>query len=421
MNVDGTNSRIRLSRMFGCVILGVSLCFAPGLQAQDKAEDKAEAKAPSPSAVDSVVAAASCAAPTACDASAACAGCDACCDSGSCNLGDPFELFGESCGVTRMGGWLQFGYHSENNGLFNSHPDRFNAQQLWLYIEKEAKGECEWDFGYRADIMYGVDAADTQAFGNPAGEWDLAPGFQHGGYGWAIPQLYLSLQKDNWTINAGHFFTLRGYEVVTAPDNFFYSHAYTMYNSEPFTHTGVIATYDAGEGKEYYAGWTAGWDTGFARVDRGSTFIGGASVPVGDKTTLTYITTIGDFGLRGEGYSHSLVADVAVSDKLNYVLQTDLLEGNGNTPVPVPGAALVVGDHQWGLNQYLLYTINDCVKAGGRFEIWHNSGMTQNALTFGVNIRPHANIVLRPELRHDWNPSTDVEFTTAAIDVILSF
>ena len=49
----------------------------------------------------------------------------------------------------------------------------------------------------------------------------------------------------------GDFFTMVGYEVVAAPEDFFYSHAYTVYNAEPFTHTGVLATFD-GPGGPYW-------------------------------------------------------------------------------------------------------------------------------------------------------------------------
>ena len=67
----------------------------------------------------------------------------------------------------------------------------------------------------------------------------------------------------DWSIKGGHFYTLLGYEVVTAPDNFFYSHAFTMYLSEAFTHTGALVTYEGLPDTTVYAGWTAGWDTGF--------------------------------------------------------------------------------------------------------------------------------------------------------------
>ena len=61
-----------------------------------------------------------------------------------------------------------------------------------------------------------------------------------------------------------HTYELVGYEVVPAPDNFFYSHAYTLYASEPFTHTGWYRQAPRIKGFAPYGGWTMGWDTGFA-------------------------------------------------------------------------------------------------------------------------------------------------------------
>jgi len=51
-------------------------------------------------------------------------------------------------------------------------------------------------------------------------------------------------------------------------------------------------------------------------------------------------------------------------------------------------------------------------------------------VTFGVNYRPHANFVLRPEIRHEWSPGgltsagvagTPVDTTIFAIDGVLTF
>lgn len=344
---------------------------------------------------------------------------DGCTDCGGndwfcCDLGEPYELWGTTDKGAHFGGWTQFGYHSESNGMFNNHDSNLNLQQFWLYVEKEADGSDGWGWGYRADAIYGTDAADTQAFGNTPGQFDFMNGLDHGIYGWAIPQAYLEVASGDWSVKAGHFFTIVGYEVVTAPDNFFYSHAYTMYNSEPFTHTGVLGTYGGVENVELYGGWTAGWDTGFDRFDKGSNFLGGASVTLSDRTTATYIMTVGDFGARGEGYSHSFVVDTNVSDKLNYIFQSDMVETNAGA------------DHQVGINQYLIYTVNDCLGFGTRMEWWKNAGASQYAATIGANIRPHANFILRPELRHDWNPAGQnivgkSNFTTVAIDLITTF
>ena len=328
-------------------------------------------------------------------------------------------------GIT-IGGWASSGYHTASNGLFNNRPDEFALHQGWLYAERAASSDNP--FGFRVDLMYGIDAGDTQAFGNNPGRWDFQNGFDHGAYGWAIPQAYGEVALGDWSVKVGHFYTLIGYEVVTAPDNFFYSHAITMYNSEPFTHTGVIASGPLGENVELYGGWTAGWDTGFDQVLDGSSWLGGASLTLTDDVTFTYISTAGNFGDRSQGlngYSHSLVCDMSISDNLNYVIQSDLLRVQGT------------GEDNIGINQYLLYSVNDCLGLGVRMEWWKaddNTGYDYGgqsaapisstsyyALTGGINYRPTANWILRPEYRYDWSPALGYEQGYFGIDAVTTF
>jgi hypothetical protein len=363
-------------------------------------------------------------------------GCGGGCGAGG-EMDDPWTLFGRNCDSPRLniGGWFSAGYHAESNDLFNSEPNEFNLHQGWLFVEKAAEaGDCgEIGWGFRFDGMYGIDAGDTQAFGNtvdgfgnPRG-WDNGANFQRGGgYGFALPQAYIEMAKGDWTVKAGHFYTLIGYEVVTAPDNFFYSHAITMYNSEPFTHTGVLASYAASENTTYYGGWTAGWDTGFDQFGNGSNFLGGFSSSLSDDVTMTYMTTIGDFGARGsDGYMQSLVFDVAVTDKLQYVLQSDLLRV-GST-----------GEDNFGINQYLIYTMNDRISVGTRAEWWKGDTLTGYAphggvvpasgslsyyeTTSGVNIKLHKNLVARPEYRYDWSPGAGYEQGSFGVDFIATY
>jgi hypothetical protein len=344
-------------------------------------------------------------------------GCDSCCGGGGlgldlggcCDLGEPWTLFGENCRGIEVGGHLQFGYHNKNNGLFNNHRDRVNLHQMWLYAEKAADGgDCCWDFGWRVDAVYGVDGANTQSFGNNPGAWDYQNGFDHGSYGWAAPQAYVEADRGDLNIKAGHFYTLAGYEVVPATGNFFYSHAYTMNNSEPFTHTGVLATYDYNECTTLYAGWTAGWDTGFDQLGNGSSFLGGFSRDLTDDTSLTYITTFGDLGWNGEGYSHSIVIDTALSSDLNYVFQSDYVDTD-------------TAGNQIGINQYLIYSVSDCLGVGGRVEWWRNNGVSWYEATAGLNYKPTANLTVRPEIRQEWNPSTNYDEVIFGIDAYLTF
>ena len=341
----------------------------------------------------------------------------------------PWTLFGRNTDdpVLNIGGWFQFGYHSQDNGLFNSQNDGFNLHQGWLFAEKVAESKCgELAFGFRFDGMYGIDANDTQAFGNPGPTWDLAPGFTHGIYGWAIPQLYGEVAMGDLSVKIGHFYTLVGYEVVPAPDNFFYSHAITMYNSEPFTHTGAIGTWEMNDKTTIYGGWTAGWDTGFDQFGNGSNFMGGFSRQFSDDVSLTYITTFGDFGARGDdAYSHSFVLDMVLTEKMTAVVQSDLVRVDST------------GEDNVGLMMYTFRELTNKISVGTRSEWWKGDGVTgyapfgstapatgsqsQYESTYGINFRPNANLVFRPEYRYQWSPALDYEQSIFGVDMIVTY
>ena len=335
----------------------------------------------------------------------------------SCYLWGPDEAYslysGDNGLGISVGGWTQFGYHNRDSvaDFFNTNQDALNLHQQWFWMERVADGSCGWDWGFRADIMYGIDANNTQAFGNDPGNWDFMNGLDHGVYGWAIPQLYAELANGDLSVKLGHFYTLIGYEVVTAPDNFFYSHAFTMNNSEPFTHTGAIATYGYSDNLTLYGGWTLGWDTGFDQFGGGSSWLGGFGYSLTDDVSLTYMSTYGDFGWLGNGrndsYSHSVVVDFTLTDNLNYVFQSDMVKADVYDTV--------------GINQYLFYTLNDCTSVGARVEWWKVDGLSVNAATFGLNYKPHANLVLRPEVKQEWVPSAGFDQTIFGMDMIVTY
>jgi hypothetical protein len=293
---------------------------------------------------------------------------------------------------------------------FNDVGDGYTLNQLWIAAEKATDtGGYGVDWGGRIDYVFGVDGPDTQAFGD--GGWDF--GWNTGrDYGSSIPQLYGEVAINNLTIKGGHFYTIIGWEVVPAPDNFFYTHAYTMYYGEPFTHTGVLASYAVSDAVTVHSGWTAGWDSGWENLNNASTFLGGVSLTLSENAALTWACNAGTQGnaggvIRGDIYMNSIVFEYAVTDNFTYILQHDLgaVSGLGATPA------------QWyGINQYFQYQINDCWAAGMRLEwfrdddgqrvIVNNAGVGNAgdyyAVTWGLNYRPHANVVIRPELRYDW-------------------
>nr|WP_231617589.1 porin [Novipirellula aureliae] len=374
-------------------------------------------------------------------------GCDSGCDSGcgpaGClgggSLGDPLELFGSTDNGWSAGGWASIGYHNEALPLFNSRPDEVQLQQAWLYAEKAIDTSHGFDIGGRIDYIYGTDAQDTQSFGIDNDHWDN--GWDNGSdYGSAIPQLYAEVGYGDWSVKAGHFYTIIGWEVVQATGNFFYSHAYTMYNSEPFTHTGALATYNVNDNVTAYGGYVLGWDSGFE--DNGDAFLGGLSVALSDDLTVTYATVGGVFANNQDayekGYMQSIVADLALTENLQYIFQSDYLDSDDRT-----GAT---SRKTFGINQYLIYTLSDRLAVGGRFEWYDQEGVFNNdngtpdddtddtlqqsdvyELTLGLNYRPIANVVVRPEIRWDWDDDQLIGLddgdhqTTFGIDSVITF
>lgn len=351
----------------------------------------------------------------------------------NCDCEEPFTLAG-LMGLSeesryKFGGHTAMGWYDNNVPLsqaqddllsFNDVSDKFQLNQQWVYFERVANNNGEWGLGGRIDFMYGVDAQKMQSFGNPdAGireEGSFDASWDHGYYGFAMPQLYAEIANDKLSIKAGHFMTPLGYEVLPATGNFFYSHAYTMFNSEPFTHTGVLATYTGIENVTVYGGWSAGWDTGFDQLNSGSNWLGGFTLNLSENLAVTYLSTYGNFGWRdggGDGsYSHAIVLTATLTEKLQYVAQSDYLRTDN------PGISTF---DTIGLNQYLFYSVTDWGKAGVRGEWWKADGVSFYEVSVGLNIKPLSNVVIRPEYRQDWAPGIGLDEDTFLVDCVLSY
>jgi hypothetical protein len=193
----------------------------------------------------------------------------------------------------KIGGWINAGatYNPSNpaNGYngsvtFADRANRFQLNQFNLFIQRTVVTEGKaFDIGGRFDFMFGTDAIYTQAFGIPSsdvnsgqpmnrGNWDLNLCCSSTRtYGIALPQAYVEAYipvGNGLNLKAGHFYSPTGYETVPAPDNFFYTHAYTFNNGEPFTHVGLVGNYAVNKNWSLMGGAitgsaTGGWDGTF--------------------------------------------------------------------------------------------------------------------------------------------------------------
>lgn len=188
-----------------------------------------------------------------------------------------------------LGGWINGGATfnpSQGDGyngpvIFADQANQFQLNQFNVFVQRSVVSTGDtWDFGARVDFMFGTDSIYTQAFGVPtfdvnSGEpldrsnWDLDLCCSSSRtYGIALPQTYLEVYApigNGLNVKAGHFYTPTGFETVTAPDNFFYTRAYTLNAGEPFTHSGLLANYTVNKNWSILGGAitgsaTGGWD-----------------------------------------------------------------------------------------------------------------------------------------------------------------
>ncbi len=313
-----------------------------------------------------------------------------------CQLGCVKRLFGTTPRGVEVGGWAQFGYHNRDTILYNNRRTEFSPHQIWLYAEKAAcRNSCDWDIGYRLDGLYGLDAQDLQAFGNsPTGApdgWDN--GWDHGSFGSALPQAYVQLANADWDVKLGKFFGPFGYETPAAPGNFFYSHSYTNYYNEPRTMSGILGERRVSESKSYLFGVTAGWDSAFESNESGFNLITGTRMSLSPNVNLSMTTSLGDTGSLGSGIFSSAVAEMQLTQDLQYVFQFNNYNLNSS--------------HSYAVVQYLFREINPCLGLGARLEWWKSDLLFADTkstyeFTMGANYRPHANVIFRPEVRFDW-------------------
>lgn len=334
-----------------------------------------------------------------------------------------------------VGLWVSSGVSGNSNGntntpvTFNNRVNEFMLNQLNFYIERAVNTEGNsWDIGGRMDIMYGNDTQFTTASG-----WDDTWG-SAGTYGVAMPQLYLEIYApigNGLTAKLGHFYTTIGNEVVTSPDNFFYSHAYTMQYGEPFTHTGVLLSYKINDNFSINGGAVEGWDNMTSNAGAWS-FLGGGSWTSDDEASSVTVQLISgnqSDTQPGNTTMYSVVATHDFNDKLHYLFQHDF----GTKKAPNGTTA-----DWYGINQYLTYDVNDQVAIGVRAEWFNDNGGAQRvnaagiganylAASFGINYAPVNWFKLRPEIRYDWadanvfNNNRDKDQIGIAMDMVFTF
>lgn len=335
------------------------------------------------------------------------------------------RLFPETWPVS-VRGWVDGGYtfngsspSTHFNGPYNAvDRDQPQLNQLYLIVEKTLHGTSGIDIGGRVDAMYGYDYFLTQSNGlerNQSGshKWN------HEQHGLALPQMYAEAGNQTFSVKAGHFYTIIGYEGVPATSNFFYSKAYSYQFAGPFTHWGGLATWNISPQWTIQGGIVNGWDS-LDRQSNKPAYVMKAAYASSEKfVTASFAVITGEEPsanpLRYEQRTrYSAILGVNPTKNLEYVFhhyyayQEDGKLGGGIA-------------RWYGIDQYLYYRLHEQVKAGLRFEWFRDEAGTRvggspdrgnpnlapfagsfYSLTGGINYYPHPNLTIRPEVRYDW-------------------
>lgn len=333
-------------------------------------------------------------------------------------------------------GWVDGGYTfngssptSHFNGPYNQvDRDRPQLNQLYLVVEKALKATSGIDAGFRVDAMYGHDYFLAQSNGierNQSG----TPKWNREEHGIALPQMYAEVGNQTFSVKAGHFYTIIGYEGVPAPANFFYSKSYSYQFAGPFTHWGGLATWNLTPQLTLQGGVVNGWDAFDRRSDKPAYVLKAKYTMENNFLTASFGVITGEEPTAvpektEQRTRYSAIIGVNPTDDLEYVFhhhyayQEDGKLGGGTA-------------RWYGVDQYLYYRLHQKVKAGLRFEWMRDEAGTRvggspdrgnpnlapfagsfYSLTGGVNYYPHSNVTIRPEVRYDWfiggrNPYND--------------
>ncbi len=365
-------------------------------------------------------------------------------------------------------GWLEGGYTYSGSAppgnlitgnVFNTKHERIVLDQAVFNVERTVDKAASakagtFDIGFRGEFLYGWDAGAIHSnglFDNPA-TLGVAPG--NGYYRsrtspenqFDVEQAYVDIAIPIGTglqLRIGKFVTLLGQEVIDAststgaPANALYSHSYLFGYAIPFTHTGILGSYQLTEKLGITGGVTRGWNQSINDNNGAVDFLGQVNYTISDKTTLIVNASVGPQATK-DNSDYWTVIDVIVTHKLSTELTVAVNGDYGDAP-HAPGT----GTAQWyGVAAYASLVLDPHFTLNARGEWYRDDhgftlgtgvGMNVYEATVGVAITPFPenaiakNFIIRPEVRFDYSDkkyfdaATDRYQFQAAVDAIFSF
>lgn len=335
-----------------------------------------------------------------------------------------------------------------NLRILDTRSDNFDLNAFELDFIKAApeKGGV----GFRADLVYGLDAMPQQSNGFITTAVDGNGNTQQTDF--AIQQAYvdanLPINGGTWlgdkvNIQAGKFVTLAGMEVLESKDNWNFSRSMGFGYGVPFTHTGVRTNWSVWDGRlKPTIGISNGWDQ-VVDINRSKTLeFGLGATPLKDVDYYGAVY-LGPEENAGDGQTRFLYSNVlkwkTPIEKLS--LANEVLVGNQRKVPNLHGAENLNSALWTSYALYAKYDLTEKLYCAWRGELFldndsfrtdGDSGFTVAGRRFWGNTltldyRYWENLITRLELRIDssnasvYDVTGDSSQTTLATEIIYVF
>ncbi len=229
----------------------------------------------------------------------------------------PAATLSELASSVEASGWISASYvHSfidedlANTRATDIESDSFQFNQAVLNLGTTP----EDGFGGFVSIMLGEDADRlvNTSYGEGLGDK------------FAVPEAYISYASGSWTLKAGRYGTLAGYEVVSDAANPLLSRSLQFPAAEPYYHTGFRAAYAATDSTTLYLGLANSAFGGFADdTNEQKTVEAGVAFALSESFALGIYDYYGVENDLGDVNYLDVVASFTASDALTLALNFD--------------------------------------------------------------------------------------------------
>jgi len=304
--------------------------------------------------------------------------------------------------------------------LMTEQQTNWKLNQIWFGARRDLTNRLDW--GFQADYVYGTDSRYARNWGDQSFDYRWGSGDHFG----TFAQLFGTVGTRDLHVRVGKFAGGFSHEGLPAPREYFYTHSYLCFG-RPLTAHGVTVEWKPNQRWTFSSGWVAGVFTSFDNPFNDSGFLGKATYHFTKDMSLSYHIFYNDRGARpthrndfgahlGMIECHNiLILRWKLNPRWSYMGEIAYMDSE--TRARLGGT---VHARSWGVNNHLIYTVNDKWSFGVRGEyhyslrsMFDNPGITvgpngvggQGGDMWAVTLASHYKInpktTFRPELRYD--------------------